>query len=172
MSHHKIRGGEDIARFISARYSGKVVEVGVGSAPEVALSISGTVDLVATDRESRTVGRLDVVGDDIFTPDLDLYRGASLIYSIRPPLEIQLAMGRVAKDVGADLIVRDLAGEVAAICGFRRTLVNFGEARFYLFSPTAPLPSASNPSASNPSASNPSASNPSTTKAPSSSHPP
>ncbi|MGB3943970.1 MAG: UPF0146 family protein [Methanothrix sp.] len=153
-----VRGGADLARFILARYSGKVVEVGVGAAPEVALSISGAVDLVATDRRSRTMEGIAVIGDDIFSPDLDLYRGASLIYSIRPPLEIQIAAGRVALEVGADLIVRDLAGEVADIPGLRRTLVNFGEARFYLFSRSHPSPSSpsSSPSASSLSASSPS----------------
>ena len=74
MSDQYIRGGEDLARFILARYSGKVVEVGVGSAPEVALYLSGAVDLVATERESRTVEGIAVIGDDIFSPDLDLYR--------------------------------------------------------------------------------------------------
>jgi hypothetical protein len=157
MSHHKIRGGDDLARFISARYSGKVVEVGIGAAPEVALLLHPGLAVLATDKVSRTVGGLAVVEDDIFSPKLELYHGASLLYSIRPPLEIQLAMGEVSKDVGADLIVRDLAGEVAEIPGFHRSLVNFGDARFYLFSPTT---------------SHPSASNPSTTKAPSSSHPP
>jgi len=67
---------------------------------------------------------------------LDLYRGASLIYSIRPPLEIQLAMGRLAKKVGAEVMVRPLGDEIASIPGFRRTLVNSGEARFYLFTPS------------------------------------
>lgn len=159
-----IRGGEDLARFILGRYSGKVVEVGVGAAPEVALSLSGAVDLVATDRESRTVEGIAVIGDDILSPSLALYRGASLIYSIRPPLEVQIAAGKVAKEVGADLIVRDLAGEVAEIPGLPRTLVNFGEARFYLYSrsrPSPSSPSSSSPSPSSPSSSSPSPSSPS-----------
>ena len=68
-----------------------------------------------------------------FSPRLDLYRGASLLYSIRPPLELQMAMGRAAARVGADVLVRPLENEVAELPGFTRRLVNAGEARFYLF---------------------------------------
>ena len=135
MSVQSIRGGEDLARFILARYSGKVVEVGVGSAPEVALILSPNMEVVATDRKARTVGGLAVIADDVFSPNPDLYRDVSLLYSIRPPLEMQIAMGRIALDIGADVIVRPLADEVAQIPVFSRDLVNFGEARFYLFTP-------------------------------------
>jgi uncharacterized UPF0146 family protein len=136
MSVQSIRGGVDLARFILARYSGKVVEVGVGSVPEVALLLAPHLEVLATDKAAGIVGGLFVVEDDVFSPDPDLYRGASLLYSIRPPLEMQLAMGRLASEVGAELIVRPLADEVAAIPGFYRSLVNEGEARFYLFTPS------------------------------------
>ena len=137
MSIKPIRGGADLARFIRGRYSGKVVEVGVGAAPNVALSLAPHVEVVATDKAARTLGGIAVVADDVFSPTPDLCRGASLLYSIRPPLEMQLAMGRLAREVGADVIVRPLADEVAQIPGFSRTLVNFGEARFYLFTPSS-----------------------------------
>ena len=133
MSQPLLRGGADLARFILARYSGTVVEVGVGSVPEVALLLSPHLEVVATDKVARNLGGIAVVADDVFSPNLDLYCEATLLYSIRPPLEMQLAMGRLAREVGADVIVRPLADEVAQIPGFSRTLVNFGEARFYLF---------------------------------------
>ena len=75
--------------------------------------------------------------DDIFSPRLELYRGASLLYSIRPPLEMQLAMGLLALKLGADVLVRPLMDEVTELQGFARRLVNSGEARFYLFSARA-----------------------------------
>ncbi len=133
MSQPLIRGGADLARFILARYSGKVVEVGVGSVPEVALLLAPHMEVLATDKTARTFGDIAVVDDDVFSPNPDLYRDASLLYSIRPPLEMQIAMGELAQKVGADVIVRPLADEVAQILGFSRTLVNEGEARFYLF---------------------------------------
>lgn len=136
-----IRGGYDLARFILARYSGKVVEVGVGRAPDVALLLGPYLEVVPTDKEGRNLGGLAVVADDIFTPNLALYRGATLLYSIRPPLEMQPAVGRLARKIGADVIIRPLAEEVAQIPGFRRTLVNEGEARFYLFTTSSSLSS-------------------------------
>lgn len=135
MPVQSICGGVDLARFILARYLGKVVEVGVGSVPEVALLLAPHLEVVATDKAARTIGDLVVVADDVFSPDLGLYRGASLLYSIRPPLEMQIAMGRLASEVRAEVIVRPLADEVAAIPGFNRSLFNEGEARFYLFTP-------------------------------------
>ena len=47
------------------------------------------------------LGDLPVQKDDIFAPRMELYLGASLLYSIRPPLELQIAMGEVASRVGA-----------------------------------------------------------------------
>ena len=130
-----LRGADDLAQFIAENYQGRVVEVGVGYFPEVALGLQARgLDVVLTDKEERVLGGLRVEKDDIFSPRLELYRGASLLYSIRPPLELQLAMGLLAAKIGADVLVRPLMDEVAQLPGFARRLVNSGEARFYLFS--------------------------------------
>ena len=92
-----------------------------------------SLDLVATDLEERALGSITTVKDDVFSPRIEVYRGASLIYSIRPPLELQIEMGKIALEVGADVLVRPLGDEVADLPGFSRSLVNFGQARFYLF---------------------------------------
>ena len=133
-----LRGADDLAQFIARNYSGRVVEVGAGYALEVALGLKARgLDVVLTDKEERLLGSLRVEKDDIFSPRLELYRGASLLYSIRPPLEMQLAMGLLAAKIGADVLVRPLMDEVAQLPGFARRLVNAGEARFYLFSARA-----------------------------------
>jgi len=133
-----LRGADDLAQFIARKYSGRVVEVGVGYFADVALGLKARgLDVVLTDKEERVLGGLRVEKDDIFSPWLELYRGASLLYSIRPPLEMQLAMGLLAAKVGADVLVRPLMDEVAQLPGFNRRLVNAGEARFYLFSARA-----------------------------------
>jgi uncharacterized UPF0146 family protein len=130
-----LTGADDLAQFIAENYSGRVVEVGAGYVPEVALGLLARgLDVVLTDKEERLLGDLRVEKDDIFSPRLELYRGASLIYSIRPPLEMQLAMGLLALQIGADVLVRPLMDEVAELPGFSRRLVNRGQARFYLFS--------------------------------------
>jgi uncharacterized protein len=138
MSMSSLRGADDLAAFIVRNYTGRVVEVGAGYVPEVALGLQERgLDVVLTDKEERLLGGLRVEKDDIFSPRLELYLGASLLYSIRPPLEMQLAMGLLAAKIGADVLVRPLMDEVTELQGFARRLVNSGEARFYLFSARA-----------------------------------
>jgi uncharacterized protein len=135
LSMSLLRGADDLAQFIAENYSGRVVEVGVGYFSEVALGLQARgLDVLLTDKEERLLGSLRVEKDDIFSPRLELYLGASLLYSIRPPLEMQLAMGLLAAKIGTDVLVRPLMDEVAELQGFGRRLVNRGEARFYLFS--------------------------------------
>ena len=129
-----LRGAEDLAEFIGQNYQGRIVEVGAGHVPAVALQLlARDLEVVLTDKEERMLGSLRVEKDDIFAPRMALYQGASLIYSIRPPLELQIAMGDVAARVGADVLIRPLQDEVAELPGFARRLINAGEARFYLF---------------------------------------
>jgi uncharacterized protein len=130
-----LRDADDLAAFIARNYSGRVVEVGAGYFADVALGLQERgLDVVLTDKEERHLGSLRVEKDDVFSPRLELYLGASLLYSIRPPLEMQLAMGLLAAKIGADVLVRPLMDEVTELQGFARRLVNSGEARFYLFS--------------------------------------
>jgi len=129
-----MRGAEDLAGYIARNYRGKVVEVGVGYYSEVARLLAAQgLQVTLTDREERLIACLKVEKDDIFSPQLELYRGAGLIYSIRPPLEMQLAMGVVAAEVEADVLIRPLMEEVARLPGFSRRLVNWGRASFYLY---------------------------------------
>jgi uncharacterized UPF0146 family protein len=130
-----LRGAADLAEYIGRNYSVRVVEVGVGHVPDVALLLMQVpyLEVVVTDREERFLGGLRVEKDDIFSPRLDLYKGASLLYSLRPPLELQLAIGTIAERIGADVLIRPLQDEVAQLPGFARRLVNAGEARFYVF---------------------------------------
>jgi uncharacterized protein len=128
-----LRGANEIADFILKNYSGKIIEVGTGFAPEVALILSQHLEVVATDIEKRIVKGLSIVGDNIFAPRKEIYLGASLLYSIRPPQEVQIAIGRLAKEIGADVLIRPLEDEIADLPGFSRRLVNLGDARFYHF---------------------------------------
>jgi uncharacterized UPF0146 family protein len=128
-----LRGASEIAYFILKNYSGKVVEVGAGFVPEVALTISQHLKVVATDKENRSLKGLSVMDDDIFSPRKVIYEGASLLYSIRPPIEVQIAMGRLAAEIGADVLIRPLEDEIADLPGYARSLVNLGDARFYHF---------------------------------------
>ena len=142
---------EDIAEYILKNYRNKVVEVGVGSLPHVALLLKDKLDVVVTDVNDRDYSGLmnpskqdeypwvhqsiRFCRDDIFAPCIEIYKNASLIYSIRPPIDLQEAMAKVAKEVGADLLVRPFGIEKADLSRYFKnyTLVNYKKARFYLY---------------------------------------
>jgi hypothetical protein len=127
-----LRGAQELAGFISKNYSGKIIEVGIGHVIDVALHLRA-LQVVATDIEERCLHGIKVEKDDIFSPKKEIYKGSSLIYSLRPSPEVQLAIGELAREIGADVIIRPLEDEIVDIPGFTRRLVNLGQARFYLF---------------------------------------
>ena len=100
-----------LAEFILKNYSGKVIEVGIGNYTKLAefLAENG-LRVVATDVVERNV-KVDFFVDDIQKPNLKIYEGAELIYSLRPPPEIFNAIISVARKVGADCIIKPLYGD-------------------------------------------------------------
>lgn len=102
---------DPVAEFLASRYEPgeRLVEVGVGGRTETAEELREEgFSVVVTDKR-----RLDhAVRDDVFEPDVELYRGASAIYMVRPGEEMQGAALELAREVGCDLVVRPLAGEV------------------------------------------------------------
>jgi uncharacterized UPF0146 family protein len=67
---------------------------------------------------------------DINDPDLEIYGGASLIYSIRPPEELQNSIKTVADTVGADVIIKPFLTE-SFLNDKKFKLVNYKTAIFY-----------------------------------------
>jgi len=132
-----IIGYEDIAGFIKTNYprGSRVVEVGIGRHPEVALLLNGNFEVTCTDVLEEGPEGVVYVKDDIFKPNIGLYRGASLIYSIRPPVDMQGSIAFVAKHVGADLLIRPFASERADLKKYFRSFkcVNYKSAVFYLY---------------------------------------
>ncbi len=126
---------EDIAEYILKNYLNKVVEVGVGCLPQVSLLLKNKLDVVVTDVLEKKYYGVKFCRDDIFAPDIGIYRNASLLYSIRPPIDLQDAMAKVAKEVGADLLIRPFGNEKADLGRYFKnyTLVNYKKARFYLY---------------------------------------
>jgi len=126
---------EDIADYILKNYHNKVVEVGVGSMPHVALALKDRLDVVVTDINEQEYNGVRFCRDDIFAPDMSIYMKASLIYSIRPPIDMQDAMAKIAKKVGSDMLIRPFGNEKADLDRICRsfTLVNYRKARFYIY---------------------------------------
>lgn len=80
---------KDLAIYIirSCEPGARVVEVGAGRFLDVSEHIRkhSKIDLILTDIKPSHGG---IIEDDVTSPRMDIYRGASLIYSIRPPAEL------------------------------------------------------------------------------------
>ena len=129
------RGHKDLAEYILRSYKGKIIEVGIGKHPEIALLLKDHLEMIVTDTSDLCMEGIRFIRDDIFDPNIHVYKGASLIYSIRPPVEIQHAIASVAKQVGADVIIRPLGSEKADLNKYfsESKLINYGDAVFYLY---------------------------------------
>jgi uncharacterized protein len=103
---------ERIADYIAGHYR-SAVEVGVGRNTVVSeiLAEKG-VDVRATDIKECPECRVGFTRDDITSPDMSIYSGRELIYSIRPGVEMVPDLIRTAKAAGADLIVYHLGNEI------------------------------------------------------------
>lgn len=107
---------EVLREFIKNNYSRTIVEVGCGRFSAIAVALRPCFKVTATDiLETDAVDcRLApiYVKDDITRPDLQLYRGANLIYSIRPPLEIQPSILDLSERIGADTLIKPFGSEI------------------------------------------------------------
>jgi len=122
---------KDFSEYIIANYkdASRIIEVGVGGFPLVAFTLKQhlNMDIIMTDIK---LYHDEVVVDDITNPDMDIYSGATLIYSIRPPEELQTHIKRVAESVGADLIIKPLSTEFINLDDSLK-LINYKKAIFY-----------------------------------------
>jgi hypothetical protein len=102
---------DDLVDFIADRYS-SAAEIGVGHFPDVALGLKGRgVNIFATDIMPYLHEGIDVFPDDVSAPDLSLYQGVDLIYSLRPPSELFAYIAGLAKTISADAIIKPLSSE-------------------------------------------------------------
>ena len=116
----KLLDTDTIAEFIASEYKGakKIVEVMVGYHPWVAQAIKERLpdtEVVVVDRFQEKVyyisqrsPKLKSVKDNILQPNIEIYKGASLIYTIRPPEECLPYIYKLASQIGADVLVRPL----------------------------------------------------------------
>ncbi len=140
-----IPDASDLAEDILMNYRNKVVEIGVGNLLQVALLLKARMEVIITDVNPKSEFEYEVLPgeysgiksyrDDIFNPDMDIYKNASLIYSIRPPIDLQEAIARVAVEVGADLLIRPFGNEKAELKKIYKNcrLINYKKSRFFLY---------------------------------------
>ncbi len=101
-----------IGRYIADHYH-NVVEVGVGSNFCAAELISGSaINIRCTDiKDQNPPAGVFFFTDDVFSPDIALYKEADLVYSIRPAEEMMPPLIALARRLNCDLIVYHLGFE-------------------------------------------------------------
>ncbi|MBE6508701.1 MAG: hypothetical protein E7Z77_04720 [Methanobrevibacter sp.] len=108
----------------------KIAEIGVGKFDKIAETLS--------EKENITVIKIDIlpaddtiIKDDITKPNLDLYRDVDIIYSIRPPSELQPYLVDLAMKIDSQLIIKPLTNEDLNTGKIKMKLKNFKKASFY-----------------------------------------
>ena len=108
----------------------KIAEVAVGKFDMISkmLEEKENITLIKTDINPKDS---TVIKDDITNPNLDLYKGTDIIYSIRPPSELQPHIVKLAEKLNAQLIIKPLTNEDLNTGRVKMKLKNFGRASFY-----------------------------------------
>jgi uncharacterized UPF0146 family protein len=101
-----------------------VVEIGVGRRPAVAASLASRgVDVTATDVRPREVPPdVEFVHNDVFDPDLDVYRDTDAIYALNPPPDLHRPIRAIARAVGVPFLFTTLGTDPPAIPASAETL--------------------------------------------------
>lgn len=126
---------ENFSEYIIKHYSNsiKIVEVGVGKITEPGEILKKklphtTVNLVDLHPCNNTIIR-----DDITHPTDEIYENADLIYSIRPPEELQPDIIELAKKYNCDVIIKPLCTEeINFDLQPKLKLVNYKRMAFYI----------------------------------------
>ena len=124
---------DDFAQYILSQAGDenvKIAEIGVGRFSMIAdlLSEKDNIEIIKTDILPADES---VIKDDITSPDLDLYEGVNIIYSIRPPSELQPYLVKLADEIGCQLIIKPLTNEDLNTGRVKMKLKNFRKASFY-----------------------------------------
>lgn len=77
--------------------------------------------------------RDDIIKDDLKDPDYELYKDIDLMYSIRPPNELQPYIFNLAKEVKCQLIIKPLTGENLSGKLSLMKLKNYKKSSFYYY---------------------------------------
>jgi len=121
---------EDFAEYITNNYTNadKIVEVGAGKFHKVVSILRQNLNssIVMTDIKP---SYKKIIQDDICDPDLKIYKGSSLIYSIRPQPELVPFLMDVAEKIGADLIIKPFSTDF--VNSGKIKLINYKKATFY-----------------------------------------
>ena len=110
----------------------KIVEIGAGKFQTISknLSENENIDIVMTDIDSANE---NIIKDDVFNPNMSIYNGADILFSIRPPAELQEAIMKIRDEVNATLIIKPLFNEDLNMKTKKMKLKNYNRASFYIY---------------------------------------
>lgn len=109
----------------------KIAEIGVGKFDRISEILS--------EKENITILKTDilpkdstVIKDDVTNPNLELYKDVDIIYSIRPPNELQPHLINLAEKINSQLIIKPLINEDLNTGRAKMKLKNYKKASFYI----------------------------------------
>ncbi|ACV24434.1 UPF0146 family protein [Methanocaldococcus fervens] len=107
---------EFIKNFAEENNCKKITEVGIGFKFDVARELNNYFNLIVVDINEKAVKKAKLLGlnaykDDLFNPNINLYEDVDLIYSIRPPRDLQPYILELSEKINANLIIRPLLNE-------------------------------------------------------------
>ena len=125
---------DDFAEYILSEVGEKrvkIAEIGVGKFDKISdeLSKHENITVIKTDILPKDS---TVIEDDVTNPNLDLYDGVDIIYSIRPPGELQPYLVRLAQKIDSQLIIKPLTNEDLNTGKVKMKLKNFRKASFFI----------------------------------------
>ena len=109
----------------------KIAEIGVGKFNETFSYLNSfeDIEIIKIDINPEDDS---VIYDDITNPNLDLYEDVDIIYSIRPPSELQPYLIDLKEKTNSTLIIRPLFNEDLNIGKSKMKLKNYKKASFYI----------------------------------------
>ncbi len=108
----------------------KIAEIGVGKFNGVYEFLNSQYNVQIIKTDIQPAGE-DVIEDDITKPNLDIYTDIDILYSIRPPSEIQPYLIDLALKIDSQLIIKPLFNEDLNVGNHKMKLKNYKKASFY-----------------------------------------
>ena len=127
---------QNLVEYIINNYknSSKIVEVGVGKILEPSEKLREKLPNTEIISVDLYPANETVTKDDITNPNPTLYSNTDLIYSIRPPEELQPYIIKLAKQFDTDILIKPLSTEEINInLQPRLKLVNYKKMALYVY---------------------------------------
>lgn len=115
------------------KYSKKIVEVGVGKILEPSIILKENLPNTEIKLVDIYPSNNTIIQDDITNPTNEIYENADLIYSIRPPEELQKDIVNLGLKFNSDIIIKPLfTEEINYNLQTKLNLVNYKRTAFYV----------------------------------------